>query len=321
MRRAVVALAILLLTGCAATPLQVDVSGDLAAHDPAVVAGENGEPWFVYSTGTAAADGAIQVRRSTDGTKWQYAGVVWKQRPAWIDEHIRGVGPLWAPELVEHDGTWFLYYAASTFGSNHSAIGLATNSTLDPADSDYEWVDQGPVLESKTSDDFNAIDPGIVTDENGTPWMAFGSFWSGIRMVELEWPSGKRADATEPLRLADRRSPPNAIEAPTIVVHDDDYYLFASFDSCCQGLNSTYNVRVGRSHSVIGPYVDRAGKPMLEGGGTTLLQTDGARIGPGGESASNGYLAWHYYDGDAAGAPRLAISRLDWDADGWPVVD
>jgi arabinan endo-1,5-alpha-L-arabinosidase len=141
-------------------------------------------------------------------------------------------------------------------------------------------------------------------------------------MVELAWPSGQRADSTAvPLRIADRGSPPNAIEAATISVHDGDYYLFASFDSCCQGLNSTYNVRVGRSDSVTGPYVGRDGTPMLEGGGTQLLETDGTRIGPGGESASNGYLAWHYYDGAAAGAPRLAISRLDWDADGWPVVD
>jgi arabinan endo-1,5-alpha-L-arabinosidase len=215
-----------------------------------------------------------------------------------------------------------MYYAASTFGSNHSVIGLATNSTLDPADPDYEWIDQGPVLESMTSDDFNAIDPGVVVDAEGIPWMAFGSFWSGIRMVQLEWPSGLRADPDgEPLRLVDRGVPPNAVEAPTIVEHEAEYFLFVSFDSCCQGLNSTYKVAVGRSDSVTGPYLDRDGTPLLSGGGTVLLSTEGARIGPGGESASNGYLAYHYYDGDAAGATRLAVSRIDWDAQGWPVVD
>jgi arabinan endo-1,5-alpha-L-arabinosidase len=316
--RRLLALALLLtLTACTAQPLRADLAGDFAVHDPALVVGENGEPWFVYSTGGAAAHGAIQVRRSDDGVTWQYAGVVWKERPAWIESKV---GPLWAPELIQHDGTWYMYYAASTFGSNHSAIGLATNTTLDPADADYEWVDQGPVLESETSDDFNAIDPGIVVDGDGVPWMAFGSFWSGIRMVQLDWPSGLRADDAEPLRLADRRTPPNAIEAPTIVEHDGDYFLFVSFDSCCQGLNSTYRVAVGRASDVTGPYVDRDGIPLLSGGGTVLLATDGDRIGPGGESASNSYLGYHFYDGTAAGAPRLAISRIDWDAEGWPLV-
>lgn len=311
------ALLLLTLTACAG-PQVPELSGDLVAHDPAIVVGQNGDPWFVYSTGGAAAHGAIQVRRSDDGIAWEYAGTVWKERPGWIDP---AVGPLWAPDLIEHDGTWFMYYAASTFGSNHSAIGLATNTTLDPADPAYEWVDQGPVIESVTSDDFNAIDPGIVVDAAGTPWMSFGSFWSGIRMVEVEWPSGLRADPeAEPLRLADRGTPPNAIEAPAIVEHGGEYFLFVSFDSCCKGLNSTYRIAVGRADTVGGPYVDRDGVPLLNGGGTVLLETEGARIGPGGESASNGYLAYHYYDGDAAGAPRLAISRIDWDSDGWPTI-
>ena len=316
--RRLLALALLLtLTACAGEQVP-ELAGDFAVHDPALVVGSGGDPWFVYSTGGAAADGAIQVRRSDDGgVTWRYAGVVWKERPTWIDEKV---GPLWAPDLIEHDGTWYLYYAASTFGSNHSAIGLATNTTLDPADDEYEWVDQGPVLESLTSDDFNAIDPGIVVDGDGTPWMAFGSFWSGIRMVQLEWPSGLRADDAQPLRLADRGTPPNAIEAPTIVEHGGEYFLFVSFDSCCQGLNSTYKVAVGRADEVTGPYVDRDGIPLLNGGGTVLLSTDGDRIGPGGESASKGYLGYHYYDGAAAGAPRLAISRIDWDREGWPVV-
>ncbi len=311
---------LLCLTACTGER-SPQLTGDLVAHDPAIVVGGNGDPWFVYSTGGAQADGAIQVRRSVDGVHWEYAGVMWKQRPAWITDSIRGVGPLWAPELVQHDGVWYLYYAASTFGSNHSAIGLATNTTLDPADPEYEWVDEGPVLESETSDDFNAIDPAIVVDAKGTPWMAFGSFWSGIRMVRLEWPSGLRADAKEPLRLADRGVPPNAIEAASIVEHDGDYFMFVSLDSCCKGVSSTYKVAVGRADAVTGPYLDRDGTPMLNGGGTVLLATKGSRIGPGGESASNGYLAYHYYDGDAAGATRLAISRIDWDADGWPLVD
>jgi arabinan endo-1,5-alpha-L-arabinosidase len=313
--------AVLLLTVTACAPAGVrELAGDLAAHDPALVAGSGDDRWFVYSTGDPLRDGGdIQIRESIDGgTTWRYAGPIWDERPAWIGETVRGVTNLWAPELLEHDGTWYLYYAASMFGSNHSAIGLATNTTLDPGDPAFEWVDRGPVLVSKTSDDFNAIDPGVVMDAAGSPWMAFGSFWSGIRMVPLEWPSGLRADAAEPLRLAGGREGPNAIEAPIVVPHDDAYYLFVSIGACCQGVDSTYQIAVGRSDSVTGPYLDEAGVPMVEGGGTVLISSEGHRIGPGGQSFSNGLLGFHYYDAELDGDFQLAIASIDWGGDGWP---
>ena len=310
----------LLLAGCSGSPTgKLELAGDLAAHDPAIVV--DGDDWYVFATGSARGDGNIQIRRSTDqGHTWTFVDTVWNEKPEWLVEAVPGVANLWAPELIEHDGTWYLYYAASTFGSNHSVIALATNATLDPDDPAYEWVDQGRVLESQTSDDFNAIDAGVI-DVDGTPWMAFGSFWSGIRMVELEWPTGMLADPdAEPLRLADRGSPPNAIEAPYVVGHDGWFYLFVSKDSCCQGLNSTYSMWVGRSEEVTGPYVDRDGVPMLEDGGTLLLKKDGDEIGPGGQSVSNGWLAYHFYDGANGGDPTLAIRSLTWDAEGWPVL-
>lgn len=317
--------AALLLAGCSGAPAgKLDLTGDLAAHDPAIVV--DGDNWYVFATGSARGDGNIQIRRSTDeGHTWSFVDTVWNEKPEWLVEAVPGVANLWAPELIEHDGTWYLYYAASTFGSNHSVIALATNTTLDANDPAYEWVDEGPVLESQTSDDFNAIDPAVVNvqgiDVDGTPWMAFGSFWSGIRMVELEWPTGMVADPeAEPLRLADRGSPPNAIEAPYLVEHGGWFYLFVSKDSCCQGLNSTYSMWVGRSAEVTGPYLDRDGVPMLEDGGTLLLKSDGDEIGPGGQSASNGWLAYHFYDGARGGDPTLAIRSLSWDSEGWPVL-
>ena len=200
-----------MISGCQPrpTPRPRPLTGDLAAHDPAIVASGDGGPWYVFATGSSAGDGNIQIRRSDDGLHWEYAGEVWKKKPEWIVEAVPKVANLWAPELIEHDGTWYLYYAASSFGSNHSVIALATNTTLDRDDPDYEWVDRGLVLASETSDDFNAIDPAIIEDADGTPWMAFGSFWSGIRMVELDWSDGKprRPVDAEPLRLADRGSP------------------------------------------------------------------------------------------------------------------
>ena len=307
------------ITGCAPSG-GWELSGDTATHDPALA--KSGDTWFVYSTGSGSvADGNIQIRSSTDGRAWTYEGEVWNEKPEWLTEQVKGVDNLWAPELIEHDGTWYLYYSASTFGKNTSVIALATNTTLDPDDPDYEWVDQGPVMASTSADDFNAIDPGVATDEDGTPWMAFGSFWSGIRMVQLSWPSGERADAAEPLRLADRGFPPNAVEAPYLVEHDGDWFLFVSFDACCRGSDSTYKIAVGRADAVTGPFVDREGVPLTEGGGTVLLETDGTHVGPGGQSAADGMLAYHWYDADQGGRFGLGLSPIGWDSEGWPELE
>jgi len=311
--------AVTALAGCAGPVAPAELSGDVYVHDPAFVQGSGSDPSFIYSTGNGQiADGDIQIRRSEDGAAWEYAGEVWDHKPEWLTEAVPGVDNLWAPELYEHDGTWYLYYAASTFGSNASVIGLATNTTLDPDDPDYEWVDRGQVIASAGTD-FNAIDPAIVEDTDGTPWMAFGSFWSGLRMVELSWPSGLRADDATPLTIADRGTIENAIEAPTIVRHDDAYYLFASRGLCCRGVDSTYEIIVGRSDSVTGPYVDADGTSLLDDGGTLLLTTDGDRIGPGGQSVSGDTLAFHYYDGTADGMFRLGLLPITW-RDGWPSV-
>jgi arabinan endo-1,5-alpha-L-arabinosidase len=256
------------------------LSGDVETHDPAIVAGTGGSPWYVFSTGTAGYNGTIQIRSSPDGHAWTFAGTVFTDKPAWLSKAVSGVGPLWAPDVHRHGNTWYLYYAASTFGSNRSVIALATNSTLDPTAPGYKWVDRGPVMESQKTDDFNAIDPNVVTDSAGHPWLAFGSFWSGIRMVRLEYPSGKRADQATPLRLANRGTAEDAIEAPFVVHHGGWYYLFASFDHCCQGTQSTYNIDVGRSRTVTGPYVDRSGVGLSEGGGTLIAKTSGRYIGP-----------------------------------------
>lgn len=318
---------VLVLTACGASPgaapapeeRPADLTGDFFTHDPALVKGEDGDPWFVYSTGNGqVADGNIQVRRSDDGVDWEYAGEVWQEKPAWLEAAVPGVDNLWAPELIRHDGTWYLYYSASTFGKNRSVIALATNTTLDPADPAYEWVDRGQVISSE-GERFNAIDPGIAEDENGVPWMSFGSFWTGLQLVELEWPTGLRAGTADPVAIADRKAPPNAIEAPYILPHDGAYYLFFSRDFCCQGLESTYNIAVGRSDSISGPYLDAEGKELLDGGGTPLLATDGGRVGPGGQSVSGNTLAFHYYAEELDGAFRLGLAELEW-KDGWPAV-
>ncbi|MGM7698912.1 arabinan endo-1,5-alpha-L-arabinosidase [Microbacterium sp. A84] len=315
---AVVITAVAALTGCAASAAPLELSGDIYVHDPAYV--QAGDASYIYSTGNGQiGDGNIQIRRSSDDEIWEYVGEVWSEKPAWLEERVPGVDNLWAPELYEHDGTWYLYYAASTFGSNRSVIALATNTTLELEDPDYEWVDRGEVIASEGTD-FNAIDAGIVEDADGTPWMSFGSFSSGLHMVQLEWPSGLRADDEEPLLIADRGLVENAIEAPFILPHDGQFYLFASRGFCCRGVDSTYEIIVGRSDAVTGPYLDADGGELLDDGGTVILTTDGTRIGPGGQSISGDMLAFHWYDGNADGQFTLGLLPLRWQ-DGWPTTE
>lgn len=299
------------------------LTGDLRTHDPALVVGAGGEPWYLFATGDkAVANGAIGIYSSPDGAEWTGAGTVWDaaSEPGWVDEVVPGVSNFWAPEVVAHGGTYYLYYSASTFGSNRSLIGLFTNTTLDQTDPAYAWVDRGEVIRSVRADDFNAIDPGVL-DVDGTPWMAFGSFWGGIHLVQLEWPSGKVAgSAAPPAVIASRVDPPNAIEAPYLVARDGFIYLFVSRDSCCQGSASTYNMAVGRAREITGPYLDRDGRDLATGGGTPLLASRGDMIGPGGQSYSAGYLAFHFYDRARGGDFQLAIRKLAWDSGGWPVA-
>jgi arabinan endo-1,5-alpha-L-arabinosidase len=297
----------------------VELTGDLTAHDPSLTV--VGNDWYVLFTGDALVDGgALRISRSRDGHRFTSLGTAFPI-PAWVRTEVPGVTALWAPEVFRHGSLYYLYYAASTFGSNTSVIGLATSPSLDPGAAGYRWTDQGLVYRSTASDDFNAIDPSVAQDAEGLPYLTFGSFWSGIRQVRLQWPGGKPAPGQgAPARLVDRGSPPNAVEAPYIVRHEGWFYLLTSWDLCCRGLQSTYRIVAGRSRSITGPYQDRTGARLIGGGGSTALSSQGTIVGPGGQSYSQGYLAFHYYDGNANGAPTLAIRKVAWDGDGWPVL-
>ena len=229
----------------------------------------------------------------------------------------------WAPDISRWDGRWHLYYSVSTFGRNRSAIGQATSKTLDPRSPGYGWKDEGVVFESKPGDGYNAIDPNVLRVGRKRLVLAFGSFWSGIKLVELDAVTGKALPNAEVRSLA-RRPSPDAIEAPFLARHGRYYYLFASYDLCCRGINSTYKIRVGRSKTVEGPYLDRDGESMLEDGGTLLLATEGRVIGPGHcavlHDRGHDLLVHHFYDGEERGVPTLQIRPLLWHRDGWPVA-
>jgi len=256
--------------------------------------------------------------------------------PAWIHEASPTTKDLWAPDISFFAGKYHLYYAYSAFGVNTSGIALATNDTLDPASPKYHWNDEGLVLKSTREDDFNAIDPNIVFDAKGQPWLSFGSFWGGIKMRRIDTKTGKPSDKDGTLYAIAARAMPahpepakpglpadwQAIEAPFIVRHGDYYYLFVSFDLCCRGTRSSYRTMVGRAASVTGPYVDEDGRPMLEGGGTQILTPNSRWLGPGGESVlqrpEGDILVFHAYDA-TTGKPALQISTITWE-NGWPHV-
>lgn len=289
-------------------PGTLTLAGNLGTHDPVMIEADG--VWYEFQTGPR-----IYGKTSENLTQWEGTpSALGSANPAWVADRVPGATDLWAPDVSFFEGQYHLYYSASTFGSNTSCIGHATRSSL----SSGSWSDQGPVVCSQGSDDYNAIDPNVIVDAAGTPWLAFGSFWDGIRAIQLT-PDGARAN--EDLHsLASRGG--GAIEAPFIVLRCDYYYLFVSFDSCCKGADSTYNIRVGRSENVLGPYVDRDGMPMLDGGGTLLVSGDATWKGPGhnavifvGNAAYNVYHAYAASDG----AATLRISELVWDAEGWPL--
>ena len=230
---------------------------------------------------------------------------------------------VWAPSISRRGATVFLYYCLSSFGGNTSAIGLMTNASFDPAKPGEGWRDQGLVLMSRDGDDFNAIDPFRIDLKDGRAFLAYGSYWSGVKLRALNPETGMLANKDEPaIAIAARKMHDGVIEAPSIIEHDGRFVLFVSFDQCCKGVASTYNIRVGRADRIEGLYRDRDGKAMLEGGGSLVLATTGRFIGPGGQEAvktSKGdMLAYHYYDGDAGGVAKLQVSPILWSADGWP---
>lgn len=310
------ALAIFLpLSGCG---IAADQPRPLRVHDPATIMRADGA-WWLFSTGHL-----LQAARSTDLHRWEKLPPPLAAPPAWA----RDVAPenkkdyYWAPEVIRRGDRHFLYYSVSEFGKNTSAIGLATASTPDPKAPGHGWTDRGIVIRSGPADRFNAIDPSLLADRDGRLWMAFGSFWDGLFLVELDPATGLRIAPDSPLhRLAYSKE----IEAATLYRRGDYYYLFFNDGLCCRGKDSTYRIRVGRSRAVTGPYLDDRGRDLVAGGGRPFLGTKGDFIGPGHaglltDTDGREWVSVHFYDGARNGTPTLALRRLGWTEDGWPQV-
>lgn len=278
---------------------EAEAAGEPGAHDPVLI--KEGDTYHLFATGRG-----VTTRSSKDLKAWSRPRRVFEETPKWVLEILPDFdGNIWAPDIFEHDGTFYLYYSVSAFGRNNSAIGVATTSTLDPDSPDYGWTDHGMVVQSVPGRDmWNAIDAQLIRADDGTFWMTFGSHWNGIKLVKMAddllevatpqtwhtiaarhryWKLDERdaGDAANPeLNYAEKypaqvqdaalASQNGSIEAPTLFRKDGWYYLFVSWDRCCRGLESTYKVVAGRSRDIEGPYVDRADQNMLWGGGSLV---------------------------------------------------
>jgi arabinan endo-1,5-alpha-L-arabinosidase len=288
-------------------------------HDPSRITKVDGR-YFVYSTGNN-----ISYRSSTNLINWTSSSSVFSSPPAWTTAAVPGfVNTFWAPDVAYVNGKYHLYYSVSTFGSQVSAIGLATNPTLNPQSPGYQWTDQGAVIQSQVGSPYNAIDPGIFLNDDGRMWMTFGSFWNGIYITELDPATGKRKLNAPTTWLARSSLPSNPIEAAYLHKRNNMYYLFVNWGTCCAGVNSTYEIRVGRSASPTGPFLDKNGVAMTANGGSLLLATEGNQIGPGHfsffEESGKEYFSYHYYDGGQNGRSELGLRPLAWTPQGWPLL-
>ena len=308
------------------------VTSNPMVHDP-VMAKEDGV-YHIFATGMG-----IQRMTSKDRKNWQVKAMpVMTVIPKWTRDSVPGFDKhVWAPDIIRWHNKWWLAYSCSTFGKNGSAIGLLSAAKLDSP----IWNDEGCIVASRENrDNWNAIGPNFVIDDNDTPWMVWGSFWDGIQIVRLDT-TMHVAKGEKPRTLARRYAPgtttaepnptsahagTNAIEAPFVMKHQGYYYLFVSWDYCCRGSKSNYRVAVGRSKNVDGPYLDKRSNDMLNGGGTVLLEGDKKQYEATGHCAAysidgKDIFICHGYSTEMKGAPVLIQREIRWTDDGWPELE
>jgi len=276
------------------------VDGEPFIHDPATVIQCDGK-YYTYGTG---GGGLV----SDDGWIW-HSGT-----------RVPGVGA--APDLIHIGDRYYMAYASSGggLGGGHaSAIHVMWSKTLDPNSPDYKFNDNTVVASSDGVEDCDAIDPGFLLDSDGRLWVTYGTYFGFIRIVELDPKTGHHVEGNKPVNIA------IDCEATEPIYRDGWYYLLGTHGTCCDGANSTYNIRVGRSKKVTGPYLDNLGNDMLKGGGKLVVAASGRFVGPGHFGLMNlgdgvEKFSCHYEaDLDRGGRSVLDIRPLLW-KDGWPVA-
>lgn len=305
----------------------IDLYWETDIHDPSTIMNDNGTYW-TFGTG----DGIVS-RYSDDLLTWQHSEPVFEVGtwPSWIDDYVSGFeGNFWAPDVIEMNGKYYMYYSAYSSpnrSSFESAIGVAVSDSLN----NPNWQDLGMMVSSKTEpltsagEPTNAIDAGVYRDAGGNVWMAYGSHYGGIFILQIDPATGKRMN-NERHAAVGNNGEWNEYEGAQVTYINGHYYMFVNLGECCAGSDSTYYIVVGRSDSPTGPFIDKNGVDLYNYGGTTLLDTEGAYIGPGHygyhNNSGQNLVSIHYYDGTTAdGWPaRLDLLEMSFDADNWPVL-
>lgn len=286
------------------------VVGNVPSHDPSTIV-KSGVNYYVFTTGDN-----IPMTYSRDLANWSWGTSVFSSTPSWIKGYVSGfTKTFWAPEVAWFNNRWNMYYSCSTFGSAKSAIGLVTAPSIS-ASAGTTWTDRGVVVSSSSTSDVNAIDASILVDGSKV-YMAYGSFHAGIGVVAINPSTGKPSGTRTIVAGGSSAS----WEAPCLIKEGSYYYMFVNRGACCQGVNSTYYIVVGRSTSPTGTFVDKNGVSLKSGGGTTVLKTNGNFIGPGHISRIVGTQkgSVHYYNGADSGNPKLEIVTFTW-SNGWPTI-
>lgn len=270
-------------------------------HDPSTIMESDGK---YYTFGTRGG-GLV----SEDGWTWNAGG----ERP--------GGGA--APDALKIGDRYLVIYGATGGGLNggHSGKILTMwNKTLDPKSPDFKYTEAIVVAASDGKEDCDAIDPGLLLDPtDGRLWVSYGTYFGFIRLIELDPKTGKRMEGNKEINIA------IDCEATALMYRDGWYYLLGTHGTCCDGANSTYNIVVGRSKKVTGPYLDNMGRDMLKGGGKMVMGSGGGRVNGAGHfghwKIDDGVekMSFHYEaDLDQSGRSVLAIRPLLW-KNGWPV--
>ena len=303
---------------CAQTDTLNPLKGDIRVHDPVMI--KQGDTYYVFHTGFG-----ISVKTSKDRITWKRDSSVFSRNniPAWFKNDIpEKKGDVWAPDIHHRDGKYHLYYSVSAWMNFNSSVGYATNVTLDRNDPRYKWEDHGQVISYKNGGEgVNVIDPNAFVDKDGKVWLIYGSYKAGLRMVELDRKTGKlKTDHPEIFTITTSLG-----EGSFIIKGPGYYYLFASRGRCCAGMQSTYQMVMGRSKNVTGPYLNREEKSMVDNNYTLFLAGDSTAPGKG----HNGFftehdttfIVYHAYTRAANGASLLNIKPLYVDNEGWPTIE
>jgi arabinan endo-1,5-alpha-L-arabinosidase len=358
----------LISTGVSAYPAPRTVTGTgIYVHDPYMLQDPATHDYWLYGTHqTLAYSTDLSTFTYTTSTS-QLGACTTEEGGYWLydDSRCPIIGPdfvqwtglqvpksdnsgentdIWAPSLMYQKNTYYQYYSIPVEPSTgaEAIIGLATSTTpygpwtyqgwvisswtdgtTDPITSSYGW-------DFVAGTTWNAIDPAPFVDASGNWWLIFGSWEDGTHLLPLSSSTGLRPTGSTTMYTIGYR-PAGGEEGPFIYYWNGYYYYIAPINVCCNGTASTYRTIVGRSQTVTGPYYDRGGVNLADGGGTILVSSHDNIYGPGGGSVftdtgadgsqSLPTFVYHYYDGNDNGTPKLGISRLAFTSDGWPYVE